>query len=115
MLATLLGLPLGAEAILFTAIGRKDYLEFLLAPGHQAITRGTWQELLQATLEHQPGGYADIGRLAKSIYEEDAAAEDGVAEDGTLAFASGFMHAMHEAASKYHTATEAEEEDFVDI
>ncbi|MDB6153205.1 MAG: hypothetical protein JWL90_1658 [Chthoniobacteraceae bacterium] len=106
MLETLLGHALGAEAILFTAIGRKDYLEFLVSPGSHPITRGTWQELLQVTLELQPSGYAEIAGLAKALYEE---------EDGLLSFAAGFIHAMHEEARKYHAAVETEEEDFVDI
>ncbi|RYD60196.1 MAG: hypothetical protein EOP84_37300 [Verrucomicrobiaceae bacterium] len=107
MLGTLLGHPLGAEALLFTALGRKDYLEFLASPGNYAITRGTWQELLHATFEHQPAGYAEVRGLAASIHDEE--------EDGSLGFASAFIHGMHEEASKYHTAVEATEEDFVDI
>ncbi len=108
MLEALLGHPLGAEAILFTAIGRKDYLEFLSSPGSYGIARGTWQELLQVTLEQQPAGYAEIAGLAAAIHTDEE-------EDGRLSFASGFIHAMHEQAAKYHTAAEATEEDFVDI
>lgn len=108
MLEALLSHSLGAEALLFTAMGRKDYLEFLAAPGSYGIARGTWQELLHATLEHQPAGYAEVRGLAASIHDD----EDG---DGALGFASGFIHAMHEESRKYHTAVEAVEEDFVDI
>lgn len=110
MLEALLNHPLGAEALLFTAMGRKDYLEFLAAPGSYGITRGTWQELLHATLEHHPVGYAEIRGLAASIHDD----EEGEG-DGALGFAVGFIHAMHEEASKYHTVVEAAEEDFVDI
>jgi hypothetical protein len=108
MLEALLGHALGAEALLFTALGRKDYQEFLAGPGNFAITRGTWQELLQITLELHPSGYAEVRGLAAAIHDD----ED---EDGSLAFASSFIHGMHEAASKYHTAVEATEEEFVDI
>lgn len=108
MLGALLDHQLGAEALLFTAIGRKDYLEFLAAPGSYGITRGTWQELLHATWEHQPAGYSEIAGLAAAIHTD----EEG---DGALSFASGFIHAMHEASAKYHTAVAATEEDFVDI
>jgi hypothetical protein len=107
MLGALLGHSLGAEALLFTALGRKDYYEFLAAPANHAITRGTWQELLHATYEHQPAGYAEVFGLAAAIHQEE--------EDGSLEFAAAFIHAMHEQASKYHTAVEAAEEDFVDI
>jgi hypothetical protein len=108
MLEALLSHTLGAEAILFTAMGRKDYLEFLAAPGSFGISRGTWQELLHATFEHQPAGYSEIAGMAAAIHDD----EEG---DGSLAFASGFIHAMHEEAAKYHTVEEVMEEDFVDI
>jgi hypothetical protein len=108
MLDALLGHALGPEAILFTAIGRKDYQEFLAAPGNFAITRGTWQELLHATLEHAPAGYAEIAGHAAAIRED----EEG---DASTEFAAGFIHAMHEAGRKYHTEVEAAGEEFVDI
>lgn len=107
MLGTLFGHPLGCDAVLFTAIERKDYQEFLSAPGDHSITRGTWQELLQSTLEHQPGKYTELKNLAAAIHE------DG--EKGVLSFVSTFLNEMHEEASKYHGAVSAESEDFVDI
>jgi hypothetical protein len=108
MLVALLGHALGAEALLFTALGRKDYLEFLAAPGGFAINKGTWQELLQTTLELLPSAYSEIRDLAAALYTD----ED---ERASLEFAAGFIHAMHEEAGKYHAATDAAEEDFVDI
>ncbi|HEX8312618.1 MAG TPA: hypothetical protein VF614_14950 [Chthoniobacteraceae bacterium] len=108
MLGALLGHALGAEALLFTALGRKDYYEFLAAPANHGVTRGTWQELLHSTYEMQPAGYAEIFGLAAAIHQQ----EDG---DGELEFAAGFIHAMHEEASKHHAPVEAAEEDFVDI
>jgi hypothetical protein len=107
MLGALLGHTMGAEALLFTAIGRKDYQDFLAGPGNFAITRGTWQELLQVTLELHPAGYAEVRGLAAAIHDEE--------EDGTLDFASGFLHGMQQEAAKYHTAVEATEEEFVDL
>ena len=108
MLSALLGHELGAEALLFTALGRKDYLEFLSSPATQAITKGTWQELLHVTLELCPSGYAEVRGLAASIHDDEE-------EDGAVTFAASFIHAMHEQARKYHTVEEAVEEDFVDI
>ncbi len=108
MLAALLSHDLGAEALLFTALGRKDYLEFLSAPGGFAIEKGTWQELLHSTLEHLPDGYAEIRGLAAALHTD----ED---ERASLEFAAGFIHAMHQEAGKYHAAVDAVEEDFVDI
>jgi hypothetical protein len=108
MLVALMGHALGAEALLFTALGRKDYLEFLAAPGGFAIEKGTWQELLQSTRELLPGGYAEIRDLAAALYTD----ED---EHASLEFAAGFIHAMHEEAGKYHAPVDSAEEDFVDI
>lgn len=110
MLTALLGHELGAEALLFTALGRKDYLEFLASPANQAITRGTWQELLHATLEHCPAGYAEVRGHASAIHDDSEEEEDS-----SVTFAASFIHAMHEQARKYHTVEEAAEEDFVDI
>jgi hypothetical protein len=107
MLDALIGHSLGAEALLFTALGRKDYQEFLASPGNFAINGGTWQELLQVTLELHPAGYAEIRGLAAAIHDDE--------EDGSLAFATGFIHGMHAEAGKHHTAAEAAEEEFVDI
>jgi hypothetical protein len=107
MLGALLGHAMGAEALLFTAIGRKDYLEFLASPGNFGINRGTWQELLQVTLELHPAGYAEVRELAAAFHDDE--------EDGSLAFASGFVHGMQQEAAKYHTAVEATEDEFVDI
>lgn len=108
MLTALLAHDLGAEALLFTALGRKDYLEFLAAPGGFGINKGTWQELLQITLELLPRGYTEVRDLAAALHTDDD-------ERASLDFAAGFIHAMHEEARKYHTAVEATEEDFVDI
>lgn len=108
MLAALLGHAMGVEALLFTAIGRKDYHEFLAAPGSMTVVRGTWQELLHATLEHHPSAYAEIAAMAVAIRDDEE-------EDGSLEFAVGFIHGMHEEARKYHTEEESAEEDFVDI
>lgn len=108
MLGALLGHALGAEALLFTALGRKDYLEFLAAPGSFGVTRGTWQELLQVTLEQHPAGYAEIRGLAAALHTDEE-------EHAALDFAAGFIHGMHEEAAKYHTTVEAAEEDFVDL
>jgi hypothetical protein len=104
----LLGHELGAEALLFVALGRKDYLEFLAAPGGFAIHKGTWQELLQSTLELLPSGYAEVRDLAAALHTD----ED---DHASLEFAAGFIYAMHEEAGKYHTAVDAADEDFVDI
>lgn len=108
MIGALLGHELGAEALLFMALGRKEYLEFLAAPGGFAIDKGTWQELLQTTLELYPSGYSEVRGLAAALHTD----ED---ERASLEFAASFIHAMHEQASKYHTAVDAAEEDFVDI
>ena len=108
MLAALLGHALGAEALLFTALGRKDYLEFLAAPGGFAINKGTWQELLQITQELIPSGYTEIRDLAAALHTDES-------EHASLEFAAGFIHAMHEEAGKYHAPVDAAEEDFVDI
>ncbi len=107
MLGTLFGHPLGCDAVLFTAIDRKDYQEFLAAPGDHSIIRGTWQELLQSTLEHHPRKYAEIKDLAAAIQE------DG--EKGILSFVTTFLNEMHEEASKYHGPVGVVSEDFVDI
>jgi hypothetical protein len=107
MLKKLLSHSLGAEALLFAALGQKDYLEFLNDPGNSGITRGTWQELLHATLEHHPAGYAEVRGLAGSINDDTG--------NASLKFVRSFIQAMHTEASKYHTAVEAAEEDFVDI
>src|SRR4051812_16877061 len=97
MLAALLGHALGAEALLFTALGRKDYLEFLTAPGGFAINKGTWQELLQTTQELIPSGYGEIRDLAAALHTDDN-------EHASVEFAAGFIHAMHEEAGKYHAS-----------
>ena len=108
MLGALLGHSLGAEALLFTALGRKDYQEFLASPGNFAIAAGTWQELLQVTLEQQPSGYSEVRGLAAAIHDEEG-------DHSSLDFAAGFIHAMHEEAGKYGSSAESTEEDFVDI
>ncbi len=107
MIETLFDHPLGAEAVLFTAIDKKDYQEFILSPASHAINRGTWQELLQVTLEHHPAGHMEVADLARAVFQ------DG--ERGNLSFAVSFINGMHDEASKYHEAKETVSEDFVDI
>ncbi len=107
MIATLFEHPLGGEAVLFAALEKKDYFEYMTSPGDHPITKGTWQELLSATREHHPTGYAEIADYARAIYQ------DG--EGGSLNFATSFINGMHDEARKYHTAEESVIEDFVDI
>jgi hypothetical protein len=107
MILALFEHPLGGEAVLFAALEKKDYFEFMTSPGDYPITRGTWQELLAATREHYPIGYSEIADQARAIFQ------DG--EGGCLDFATSFINSMHDEARKYHTVVESAEEDFVDI
>ena len=107
MITTLFTHPLGGEAVLFSALEKKDYFDFMTSPGSHPIAKGTWQELLSATREHFPSGYAEIAEHARAIFQD----EDG----GSLDFATSFINGMHDEARKYHTAEESVSEDFVDI
>ncbi len=107
MITALFDHPLGGEAVLFAALEKKDYFEFMTAPGDYPITRGTWQELLSATREHYPSGYAEIAEHARAIYQEG--------HEGSLEFATSFINGMHDQSRKYHTEEETVTEDFVDI
>ncbi len=107
MITTLFEHPMGGEAVLFAALEKKDYFEYMTAPGDYPINRGTWQELLSVTREYHPSGYAEIEEQARAIYQDP--------EVGSLDFANGFILGMLEEARKFHATEEAPEEEFVDI
>jgi hypothetical protein len=107
MVTTLFKHPFGGESVLFAALEKKDYFEYMTAPQDHPITRGTWQDLLSVAREHFPSGYAEIAEQARAIYQ------DG--EGGSLEFAGAFIYGMHQEAMKHHTAQEPETEEFVDI
>ena len=107
MITTLFEHAFGGEAVLFAALEKKDYFEYMTAPQDHPINRGTWQELLSATREYFPSGYAEIAEQARAVYQ------DG--EGGSLEFAAAFIHGMHEEARKHHTAQDVAADEFVDI
>ena len=96
-------LRLAVAAVAAAGVAVAGYLTYVhYRPGALICTGGAGCEAVRDS------SYAEIAGMAAAIRDD----ED---EDGSLGFASGFIHAMHEEAAKYHTVVEAEEEDFVDI
>ncbi len=108
LLDALIEHPLGADTLLFVALGRKDLEEIVVAPMEFPVAHGTWQELFRLTAELHSETFREIAHHCVSLTDGD--------KDETRPFAISHLNALyHQAREAQADEPEADEETFVDL